>query len=73
LLPQQRKHKIKKMGLFRTIVISAAIYGAYKFLTETDDLGRSKLDNIKEQAPEWLEKARAVKDDIKNGQLPEGI
>lgn len=60
------------MGLFKTLVISAAIYGAYKFLTEQDEFGRTKLDEIKEQAPEWLEKAKGIKDDLQAGQVPEG-
>jgi len=60
------------MGLFKTIFISAAIYGAYKFLTEQDALGRTRLDEIKEKAPEWLDKATGVKDDLKEGKIPDG-
>jgi hypothetical protein len=59
------------MGLFKTIVISAAVYGAYKFLTEADHLGRTRLDKIKEQAPEWLETAKEVKKDLNAGRLPQ--
>jgi hypothetical protein len=61
------------MGLLRTIVISAAIYGAYKFLTEEDVLGRTRLDDIKEQAPEWIEKVKSVKDDLKTGYSPNDL
>jgi len=60
------------MGLFRTLVISAAIYGAYKFLTETDDLGRTRLDEIKEQVPELLDKAKSVKNDLQGRNPLEG-
>ena len=60
------------MGIFKTIVISAAIYGAYKFLTEADDFGKTKLDEIKEKAPEWIEKAKAVREDLQAGQFPLG-
>ena len=60
------------MGLFKTIVISAAIYGAYKFLTETDELGRTRLDEIKEQVPELIGKARAIKEDLTETPFPEG-
>jgi len=60
------------MGLFKTIFVSAAIYGAYKFLTEQDALGRTRLDQIKEQAPEWLDKAKVVKDDLESGKIPDG-
>lgn len=59
------------MGILKTIVISAAIYGAYKFLTEKDNLGRTRLDEIKEQTPEWLEKAKTVKQDLAAVHLPE--
>jgi len=59
------------MGLFKTIVISAAIYGAYKFFTETDALGRTRLDEIKEQVPELIGKARAIKEDLTDGYLPQ--
>lgn len=58
------------MGLFKTIVISAAVYGAYKFFTETDALGRTRLDEIKDQVPELLNKAKAIKEDLKEGYLP---
>lgn len=61
------------MGLFRTIFISAAIYGAYKFLTEKDELGRTKIDQLKDQAPEWIEKAKAAKEDIQAGNVPQGL
>jgi uncharacterized membrane protein (DUF106 family) len=61
------------MGIIRTIVISAAIYGAYKFLTEEDTFGKSRLDSIKEQAPEWVEKAKSIKEELKSATLPEDI
>lgn len=61
------------MGLLKTVIIGAAIYGAYKFLTEPDDFGRTKLDTIKEEAPEWLERAKEVNDDLRSGHIPEGI
>ena len=48
------------MGLFRTALLGAAVYGAYKYLTKADVTGRTKLDDLKEQAPEWIEKAKAT-------------
>ncbi|WP_158799058.1 YtxH domain-containing protein [Pedobacter sp. L105] len=60
------------MGLFKTLVISAAVYGTYKFLTEQDEFGRTKLEALKDQAPEWLDKVKGIKDDLKEEQAPEG-
>lgn len=59
------------MGLFKTALIGAAVYGAVKYLTKKDALGISKLDEIKEKAPEWLEKAKAVTSDLKAGTIPQ--
>lgn len=52
------------MGLLKTIVIGAAIYGAYKFFTEEDDFGRTRLDALKEDVPDFLGKAKSIKDDL---------
>lgn len=58
------------MGLFKTALIGAAVYGAVKYLTKTNALGVSKLDEIKEQAPEWLEKAKTTVSELKTGNIP---
>ncbi|WP_285059193.1 YtxH domain-containing protein [Pedobacter ginsengisoli] len=50
------------MGLFKTSLIGAAVYGAIKYITKKDETGRSIMDNIKDKAPEWMEKAKDVKD-----------
>jgi len=50
------------MGLFKTALIGAAVYGAIKYITKKDETGRSIMDNIKDKAPEWMEKAKDVKD-----------
>lgn len=47
------------MGLLKTALTGAAVYGAVKYLTKKDALVQYKLDEIREQAPEWLEKAKA--------------
>lgn len=53
------------MGLFRTAVIGAAIYGAYKYLTKPDEItGKTIVDDLKEKAPEWMDKAKSLKDDL---------
>lgn len=58
------------MGLIKTALIGAAVYGAVKYLTKKDALGVSKLDEIKEQAPEWLEKAKALTSELKDEKTP---
>lgn len=52
------------MGLFRTVLLGAAVYGAYKYATKKDVNGRSIVDDIKEKAPEWKEKVMRFKDDV---------
>lgn len=52
------------MGLFRTVLLGAAVYGAYKYATKKDVNGRSIVDGIKEKAPEWKEKVMRFKDDV---------
>ncbi|RZL46597.1 MAG: YtxH domain-containing protein [Pedobacter sp.] len=53
------------MGLFRTALIGAGIYAAYKYLTKPDELtGKTIVDDLKEKAPEWIDKAKAYKDDL---------
>lgn len=52
------------MGLFRTILLGAAAYGAYKYATKKDANGRSMVDDIKDRAPEWKEKIMNFKDNM---------
>ena len=53
------------MGLFRTALIGAALYGAYKYVTKPDVItGRTLVDDLKDNAPEWIEKAKGYKDDL---------
>ena len=55
------------MGLFRTALIGAAVYGAIKYITKKDDLtGKSIVDDLKDKAPEWVDKAKNFKQDIEN-------
>lgn len=56
---------LKQMGLFKTALIGAAVYGIVKYVTKKDPNGRSIVDDIKEKAPEWMEKAKNLKDDLK--------
>jgi hypothetical protein len=59
------------MGLFKTLLYSAAIYGAYKFLTEQDAIGRTRLDEIKEQVPQLVDEAKNIKESLQGGHIPE--
>ncbi len=53
------------MGLFKNVVIGAALFGAYKYITKKDGItGRSIVDDIKDKAPEWIEKAKNIKQDL---------
>jgi len=52
------------MGLLKTALIGAAVYGAIKYVTKKDVNGRSMVDDLKEKAPEWMEKAKNFKEDM---------
>lgn len=60
------------MGLLKTALIGAVVYGAVKYLTQKDNLGRSKLDDLKEQAPEWLERAKSAINDFGESYIRQG-
>jgi hypothetical protein len=62
LLSNQLKHKT--MGLLKTALIGAAVYGAIKYVTKKDINGRSIVDDLKDKAPEWAEKAKKFKEDL---------
>ncbi|MEE1885636.1 YtxH domain-containing protein [Pedobacter flavus] len=50
------------MGLLKKVIIGAALFGAYKYVTNKDKLtGRSVLDDIKDNAPKWVEKVKNLK------------
>ncbi|MFN0254349.1 YtxH domain-containing protein [Pedobacter ureilyticus] len=58
------------MGIIKTALIGAAVYGAVQYLTKKDALGRSRMDKIREKAPELLEKAKLAASDIKANRVP---
>ena len=62
------------MGLLKTALIGAAVYGAVKYLTKKDEYtGKSVIDDLKEQAPEWMEKLKLYKEEMKaKVQYPDG-
>jgi uncharacterized protein YoxC len=52
------------MGLFKTVLLGAAVYGAYKYATKKDVNGRSMVDDLKDKAPEFMDKAKRFKEDM---------
>jgi hypothetical protein len=54
------------MGLFKTVLLGAAVYGAYKYATKKDINGRSIVDDFKDKAPEFMDKAKRFKDDMES-------
>ena len=52
------------MGLFKTVLLGAAVYGAYKYATKKDVNGRSIVDDLKDKAPEFMDKAKRFKEDM---------
>lgn len=54
------------MKLLKLIALGAAVHYGYKYLTKRDVSGKSKLDEIKENGPEWLEKGKKMASDAIN-------
>ncbi|RZK75795.1 MAG: YtxH domain-containing protein [Pedobacter sp.] len=55
------------MGLLKTALIGAAVYGAIKYITKKDEItGRSLADDLKDKAPEWIDKAKGYKEDLES-------
>ena len=52
------------MGFLKTLLIGAAVYGAVKYVTKKDINGKTIIDDLKDQAPEWKEKAKRFRDDL---------
>jgi len=61
----------KIMGFIKNALIGIAIFEGIKYLTKKDALGYSKLDELKEKAPQWIDKATTATNDIKAGHLPQ--
>jgi len=52
------------MGLIKTAIIGAAVYGVIKYVTKKDVNGKSIVDDLKENAPKWVDEAKRIKDDF---------
>lgn len=46
------------MGLFKNLLIGAAVVAGVNYITKKRPDGKSMVDDIKEKAPEWIDKAR---------------
>lgn len=59
------------MGLLKTIIVGAAVVAGYKYATKkrVED-GRSFLDDIQDNIPEWKEKFTQFKDKAKQDYAP---
>ena len=50
------------MGLLKTAILGAAVYAGVKYITKKDAItGKSIVDDIKDKAPEWIDKAKGYK------------
>ena len=55
------------MGLLKTALIGAAVYAGIKYITKKDEItGKSVIDDLKEKAPEWKEKAKEYQRDFES-------
>ncbi|MEJ2884186.1 YtxH domain-containing protein [Pedobacter sp. GR22-6] len=63
------------MGFIKHALIGIAIYKAVEYLTKKDEFGVSRFEDIKEdlqeRVPEWVEKAKTIKEDIQAGKVPD--
>ncbi|HUH32853.1 MAG TPA: hypothetical protein VLZ28_02810 [Daejeonella sp.] len=46
------------MSLFKNLLIGAAVVAGVNYITKKRPDGRSMMDDIKEKAPEWMNKAK---------------
>lgn len=46
------------MGLFKNLIIGAAVVAGVNYITKKRPDGRSMVDDIKEKAPDWINKAK---------------
>ncbi len=51
------------MKLFKLIALGAAVSFGYNYLTKRNESGKTKLDEIKENGPDWIEKGKKMAND----------
>lgn len=54
------------MSLLKYVVLGAAAYAGYNYATKKRVDGRSLVDDIKDQAPEWVNKAKQYGNQVKD-------
>ena len=54
------------MGLFKNLFMGAAVVAGINYITKKRPDGKSVVDDIKEKAPEWMDKARQFADEKKD-------
>ncbi len=53
------------MGLLRLLVVGAAVAAGIHHITKKREDGSSIADDLKEKAPEWMDKAKPYLDQLK--------
>ena len=61
------------MGFIKNALIGIAIYKTVQYLTKPDVFGRTKIDELKEKAPEWINKAKSIKEDLQEDTIPQTL
>ena len=46
------------MSLFKNLLIGAAVVAGVNYITKKRPDGKSMVDDLKEKAPEWIDKAK---------------
>ena len=58
------------MGLIKLLAIGAAVAYGVNYATKKRADGRSLMDDVKERAPEWMNKAKEYGNQMKNKMQP---
>ena len=53
------------MGMLRLLVVGAAVAAGIHHITKKREDGTSLMDDLKEKAPEWMDKAKPYLDQVK--------
>ena len=59
-------NKILLMGMLKLMVVGAAVAAGIHYITKKREDGTSIMDDIKEKAPEWMDKAKPLMDQVKS-------
>ena len=54
------------MGLFKNLIIGAAVVAGVNYITKKRPDGKSMVDDLKEKAPDWINKAKEFGNTQKN-------